>query len=110
MPFREAHKVVGQLVQTAHASGKSLSQMSLGDIKKSKTEVDAKKMLKIISSITVETSLKNRTSRGSSGILEQKRMVADRRAKAQTYRTGTTKRAAEVAASIKSLSAKIASL
>lgn len=110
MPFRKAHKVVGQLVQTAHSAGKSLSQMTLGDIKKSTSEVDAKKILKIISSINVDASLKSRISRGSSGAAEQKRMVLDRRAKAQAYLTGTTKRTSEVASSLQSLSVKAASL
>ncbi|MEM3089218.1 MAG: argininosuccinate lyase, partial [Candidatus Nitrosotenuis sp.] len=58
----------------------------------------------------INTSLEGRVSRGSSGFAEQKRMVADRRAKAQAYRSGTTKRAADVDAALKGLSVKIHSI
>ncbi len=110
--FRIAHKIVGQLVHTAHRSNKSLSELSLEEIKKSLTEkqIEPKKLLKVISSIDINTSLEGRVSRGSSGFAEQKRMVADRRAKAQAYRSGTTKRAADVDAALKGLSVKIHSI
>jgi len=110
MPFRVAHKVVGQLVQTAHNSNKPISGLGLSEIKRSTKDADPKRLLKIISSISADASLKNRTSRGSAGFSEQKRMVSDRRSKALAYRSGTTKRAGEVASSLRSLSAKIASL
>jgi argininosuccinate lyase len=109
--FRIAHKIVGQLVHTANQSNKSLSELSLAEIKKSLTEqIEPKKLLKVISSIDINTSLQGRVSRGSSGFAEQKRMVADRRAKAQAYRSGTTKRAADVDAALKGLSVKISSM
>jgi argininosuccinate lyase len=112
LPFRTAHKIVGQLVHTAHGANKSLSDLNLTEIKKSLTDrqVEPKNLLKIISSIDVQTSLKNRISRGSAGFAEQKRMIADRRAKAQTYRSGTTKRTGEVDMALKVLSTKITSL
>lgn len=110
MPFRVAHKVVGHLVQTAHNSNKPLSSLGLSEIKRSTKDADPKILLKIISSVSADVSLKNRTSRGSAGFSEQKRMVSDRRSKALAYRSGTTKRAGEVASSLRDLSAKVASL
>ncbi|MDC8437442.1 MAG: argininosuccinate lyase [Candidatus Nitrosotenuis sp.] len=112
MPFRTAHKIVGQLVQTAHESSKSLSQLTLSDVKKSlkEKEMEPKRLLKIISLIDVNTSLRNRTSRGSSGTSEQKRMVQDRKAKIQAYRSGIAKRSTEVSTSLQNLSSKVATL
>jgi argininosuccinate lyase len=112
MPFRTAHKVVGQLVQTAHGSKKSLSQLTLAEVQRSlkEKEIDPKKVLKIIASINAESSLKDRTSQGSSGTSEQKRMVSNRKAKVNAYMTGTARRGGEVASAIDSLSKKVRSL
>jgi argininosuccinate lyase len=112
LPFRTTHKIVGQLVQTAYESKKSLSQLTLAEINKSlkDKEFDSKKILKIITSINAESSLKNRTSQGSSGVSEQKRMVSNRRTKVNTYRTGVVKRSNEVTSSLDSLSKKVKSL
>jgi argininosuccinate lyase len=110
MPFRTAHKVVGQLVQLAHQSHKPLSKLGVAEIKKTVRDVESKKLFKIISSINTQTSLSNRKSRGSAGFLEQKRMVSDRKAKARAYRSGTTKRAGEVNAAMRNLSSKVTSM
>jgi argininosuccinate lyase len=112
MPFRTAHKIVGQLVQGAHQSNKSLAELTLGEIKKSVREkgADPKKLLKIISSTNTQTSLRGRTSQGSSGLSEQKRMIANRKSKAQAYRSGITKRTNEVSTAFRSLSTKVSSL
>jgi argininosuccinate lyase len=112
LPFRTTHKIVGHLVQTAYESKKSLSQLTLGEINKSLKEkdIDSKKILKIITSINAESSLKNRTSQGSSGISEQKRMVSNRKTKVNTYKTGVVKRGNEVVSSMDSLSRKVKSL
>jgi argininosuccinate lyase len=112
MPFRTAHKIVGQLVQGAHQSGKSLSELTLDEIKKSVKEkgADPKKLLKIISLTNTQTSLKGRTSQGSSGLSEQKRMTANRMSKAQAYRSGIIKRTNEVSTAFRSLSTKVSSL
>ncbi|RJQ26140.1 argininosuccinate lyase [Candidatus Parcubacteria bacterium] len=112
IPFRTAHKIVGQLVQGAHQSNKSLSELTLVEIKKSLKEkgADPKKLLKIISSTNTQTSLKGRTSQGSSGFSEQKRMIANRKSKAQAYRSGITKRTNEVSTAFRGLSTKVSSL
>jgi argininosuccinate lyase len=110
MPFRTAHKVVGQLVQMAHKSHKPLSKLGIAEIKKAVKDVEPKKLFKIISSINAQTSLRNRKSRGSAGFVEQRRMVSDRKARARAYRSGTTKRAGEVDAAMRNLSAKVTSM
>ena len=112
LPFRTTHKIVGQLVQTAHESKKSLSQLTIAEIQKSlkEKEADPKKVMKIIASINAESSLRNRISQGSSGTSEQKRMVSNRRAKVNAYKTGTAKRSGEVASAIEALSKKVKSL
>jgi argininosuccinate lyase len=75
------------------------------DIKKSVsgTDVDPKIVSNIISSTTVVSSLKDRTSFGSSGYDEQKRMISDRIQKINQYRTDITKRENTINSSIESL-------
>ena len=71
------------------------------------TSVDSKFLLKLISSISITSSLKDRTSQGSSGISEQKRMITDRMKKVKTYRQGTSKRETEVKSTLENLSKKV---
>jgi argininosuccinate lyase len=111
LPFRTTHKIVGQLVQTAYESKKSLSQLTISEINKLKEkDIDSKKILKIITSISAESSLKNRTSQGSSGISEQKRMGLSRKAKIHAYKANTVKRSNEITSSLEALSKKVRSL
>ena len=69
IPFRTTHKVVGQFVQTAFQAKKPLSKLTTSEIKQSVkgTTVDPKAVAKIIQSVSVFSSLKERTSEGSSG-------------------------------------------
>jgi len=105
IPFREAHKIVGHLVQTASNSKKSLTQLSISDVKSSisKKEIDANDLYKTIQSTTPESSLESRKSQGSSGKHEQQRMILDRKKKVQAYVVGTSKRTNEVRAAIEGL-------
>jgi argininosuccinate lyase len=107
--FRVSHKIVGRLVQIAVNSKKSLSQLSLSEIKEAipSDEIDAKELYKIIQSTTPESSLENRISQGSSGKREQQRMIVDRKRKVQAYIVGTTKRTNEVRSAIESLETKL---
>lgn len=109
LPFRSAHKIVGKLVQTAHESKITICELTISDITKSipNQEIDPTKLVKIISSINVESSLKNRTSLGSAGTLEQKRLVTKRKSKIKQYRNNQARRSANIALAIKNLSAKI---
>jgi argininosuccinate lyase len=105
IPFRVTHKISGVLVQLAHQSKKPISKLTSLDIKKSVsgTDVDPKIVSNIISSTTVVSSLKERTSFGSSGYDEQKRMISDRIQKINQYRTDITKRENTINSSIESL-------
>ncbi len=103
MPFREAHRIVGSLVQMAHHSKKSLKKLTAGEIGSVAKQVDPNKILKIISSVSAGSSLKNRTSLGSAGFSEQKRMIADRRTKISQYQKILARRTARVSGAIQDL-------
>jgi len=94
IPFRITHNVIGKLVQIASISKKPLSKINPSEVKTAikGTKVDSKFLLNIINSTSIKSSLQDRTSQGSSGISEQKRMIVDRMKKIQAYRQGTTKR------------------
>ncbi len=112
IPFRVAHKMVGNLVQTASKSNRSLTQLSFSEVKNSITdrEIDTKKFYKLLQSTTPESSLESRKSQGSSSKIEQQRMIADRKRKIQAYLVGTTKRTREVRSAIEGLENDIKSL
>lgn len=112
IPFRTTHKVVGQFVQVAFQAKKPLSKLTTSEIKQSVkgTTVDLKAVAKIIQSVSVFSSLKERTSEGSSGFNEQKRMIADRIKKINAYRIGITKRDGNITNSLSNLSKKVKSL
>ena len=105
IPFRITHKISGTLVQLAHISKKPISKLTLSEIKKSvaDTKVDPKIVSKIISSTTVVSSLKDRTSFGSSGYDEQKRMISDRIQKINQYRIDVSKRENKISSSLDDL-------
>ena len=109
IPFRVTHKISGILVQLAHQSKKPISKLTPLDIKKSvsSTNVDPKIVSRIISTITVVSSLKERKSYGSSGYDEQKRMISDRIQKINQYRIDMTKRENIINSSIESLKKEI---
>jgi argininosuccinate lyase len=109
LPFRTAHKIVGHLVQTASNMKKPLSSLSISEIKKPLKEydVDPKVLYNVIKSMNAHSSLRLRTSLGSSGKSEQTRMILDRKKKAQAYRSGTIKRSNEVKIAYENLTRKI---
>jgi argininosuccinate lyase len=112
LPFRTAHKIVGRLVQIAHESKISLSELTASEVARSVSgkEFDAKKLGKIISSINVQSSLKNRSSLGSAGISEQNRLIAKRKSKIRQYQKNVTKRSAQITSAIQKLSSQVKSL
>jgi argininosuccinate lyase len=109
IPFRVSHKIVGHLVQMATNSKKSLTQLSISEVKETipSNEINAKELYKIIQSTTPESSLETRMSQGSSGKREQQRMIADRKRKIQAYEVGTRKRTNEVRIAIEGLESKL---
>ncbi len=86
--------------------------MMLTQIKKSikDTKVDAKLVSNIVQSTSISSSLNDRSSEGSSGFGEQKRMISNRIKKINAYRTGTTRRDNEVTNSFGNLSKKVKEL
>lgn len=105
IPFRVTHKISGILVQLAHNSKKPISKLTMSEIKKSvfDTKVDPKIVSKIILSTTVVSSLKDRTSFGSSGYDEQKRMISDRTQKINQYRSNVSQRENKISSAIDDL-------
>jgi argininosuccinate lyase len=109
IPFRVTHNVIGKLVQIANVSKKPLSKIHPSEVRTAVkgTNVDPKFLLKLINSTSINSSLQDRTSQGSSGISEQKRMIVDRMKKIKAYRQGTTKRENDVKSSLETLSKKV---
>ena len=109
LPFRTAHKIVGKLVQIAHESKISLSELDATEVAKSVSdkEFDAKKLGKIISSINSLSSLQNRSSLGSSGISEQKRQITKRKSMILKYHRKLKKRNTLINSAIDNLVKKV---
>lgn len=107
VPFRAAHKIVGNIIKTAYNSKKPLTKLSLSELGKSVKDIDAKRVQKTILSFNTNTSLKKRISVGSAGFSAQKSMLTSRKNKVGQYRATLTKRAQEIEAANKKLSSKI---
>lgn len=107
VPFRAAHKIVGNIIKTAYNSKKPLTKLSLSELGKSVKDIDAKRVQKTILSFDTNTSLKKRISVGSAGFSAQKSMLTSRKNKVSQYRATLTKRAQEIEAANKKLSSKI---
>jgi len=109
VPFRESHRIVGNLVQIASKSKKLLTNLTESDLKSVilNNEISAKELSKIIQSSTPESSLANRKSQGSSGKMEQQRMIKERKRKVQAYMVGTTRRSNEISEALELLDKKI---
>lgn len=112
IPFRNAHKIVGNLVQVASNSKKPLTALSVDDVGRviHDGEIGAEELHRIIQSTTPEHSLETRRSQGSAGRHEQQRMIEHRKRKAQAYTTGTNKRTNEVRESFETLGSAVASV
>ena len=110
--FRKSHQIIGRLVKIAHKSGKPISELNKSEIKneiKGK-EVSLELLIKLIKSTTITSSLHDRTSQGSSGISEQKRMIKHRLGKINVYQTGIKKRSNDVQNSLNKLNKKVKAL
>ena len=87
IPFRSAHNIVGNLVQLSHNSKKLLSDLELDEIESLQIkEIKTRKLFELIQKTTVSSSLKQRTSKGSSGTSEQTRMIGQRNRKLVTLK------------------------
>ena len=111
IPFRTAHNIVGNLVQIAHVSKKHISDLDINDINAiSQKTIKPKKLLQIIQGTTISSSLKNRRSKGSSGISEQTRMISQRTKRISLYRNSIKKQNSVVKRSFDSLSKRVKTL
>jgi len=110
--FRKSHQIIGRLVKIAHKSGKPISELNKSEIKKEikAKEVSLELLIELIQSTTITSSLHDRTSQGSSGISEQKRMIKHRLGKINVYQTGIKKRSNDVQNSLNKLSKKVKAL
>lgn len=109
IPFRTTHKIAGNLVQMAHKSNKQLKKLSITEISNviKETKVDPNLVKEVIEHSTITSSLKDRKSVGSSGYLEQKRMINDRMKKINAYRIIITKRQNNISKAFENLSTKV---
>ncbi|MEM2785556.1 MAG: hypothetical protein QW652_02715, partial [Candidatus Nitrosotenuis sp.] len=89
---------------------KSLSELTEHEIKLIQKEFDAKKLHKIISEIDADYSLTARSSAGSAGIAQQKKMIAVRKKKILKYRKNMKRRTILISSTITALSRKIQNL
>ena len=111
IPFRTAHNIVGNLVQIAHVSKKHISELDIDDIDSiAQKTIKSKKLLEIIKNTTISSSLKNRKSRGSSGISEQTRMISLRTKKIALYKNSIKKQNIAVKRAFDSLSRRVKTL
>ena len=111
VPFRTAHNIVGNLVQIAHVSKKHISELDIDDINSiSQKDIKPKKLLDIIHNTTISTSLKNRKSKGSSGISEQIRMISQRTKKIIEYKRSVKKQNETVRKALELLSKRVKTL
>jgi len=112
IPFRKAHQIIGRVVKLAHKSGKPISKLNESEVKKAikSKEVSLKLLMKLIQSTTITSSLHARTSQGSSGISEQKRMTKHRMKKIEMYQIGIKKRTLAVQNSLNQLNKKVKQL
>ena len=110
--FRESHQIIGRLVKIAHKSCKPISELNKSEIKKEikGKEVSLKLLIELIQSTTITSSLHDRTSQGSSGISEQKRMVKQRLGKINAYQTNIKNRSNDVQNSLNKLAKKVKTL
>ena len=87
IPFRTAHNIVGNLVQLSHNSKKLLSDLELDEIESLQIkEIKPRKLFELIQKTTISSSIKQRTSKGSSGTSEQTRMIGQRNRKIITLK------------------------
>ena len=110
--FRKSHQIIGRLVKIAHKSGKPISELNKSEIKKEikAKEVSLELLIELIQSTTITSSLHDRTSQGSSGISEQKRMIKHRLGKINAYQTGIKNRSNDVQNSLNKLGKKVKAL
>lgn len=112
IPFRTAHKISGRIVQVAHQEKKQISKITPKEISSclGNAEIGVQAIQDIIAASTVNSSLRKRVSKGSSGFSEQKRMIAQRVRKINMCRTRVSKRDDGVYLAMEGLASKVTKL
>lgn len=109
--FRTAHRVVGGLVRKAHQGRRRLSELTPGEVSALAGEggdgVDPVLLREIAGSATVQSSLRERVSRGSSGYAEQERMIALRTEQIASCRRQVEERSGAVRRAIGGLQSRV---
>ena len=102
---------MGNLVQIAHVSKKHISELDIDDINSiGQKNIKSKKLLEIIQKTTISNSLKNRRSKGSSGLSEQSRMISNRTKKVALYKNNIKKQNLAVKRAFDALSRRVNTL
>ena len=108
IPFRTSHKIIGRIVQIAANSKKNLDQLTLDELSSIKMNgIKSDKLMDLIQETSIISSLKERKSKGSSGLSEQKRMIMQRNKKITTYNGKIKKQNMAIKKSLDMLSKKI---
>ena len=111
IPFRTSHKIIGQIVQIAANSKKNLDQLTLDELGSVKMkEIKLDKLMNLIKDTSTISSLKDRKSKGSSGISEQKRMIVQRDKKITLYNGKIKKQNSMIKKSFATLSSRVKTL
>jgi len=71
MPFRDAHKLTGNIVKMAELKNLPLEKLSLKDLKKHHSKISKK----IYAILDIESSVRNKTSEGGTSPLNVKREI-----------------------------------
>lgn len=111
IPFRTAHKIVGNLVEKAAARGIMLSKLEMREIdsvlKPMKSGLDSKDVYATIKQMTPQKSIDSRRSAGSPSPAEQEKMIKSLQQSVRNYRLGIQKRIRMVEGSLENLSQEV---
>ena len=106
--FRTSHMIVGKLVQIASMGRKNLNELTLDELNSINIkEIKPGKLMGLIQNISITSSLKERKSKGSSGLGEQKRMLIHRTKKIISYSIKVKKQSAFIKKSFVKLSKRV---
>jgi argininosuccinate lyase len=111
MPFREAHRVVGNLVDRAVAKGVTLAELDTREIgtvlSALKSRLDPKVVASIIKDTTPERSIQLRRSAGSPRKSEQDAMIGSLSQIVKNYKQGIQKRTKLVEGAFENLAREV---
>jgi argininosuccinate lyase len=112
IPFREAHKIVGGLVDRAASKGMPLSGLSneeIGRVLDSlSSTIDSKTVAAAIGGMSPEKSIQSRRTKGSPSLVEQEEMIKSTVQAVRNYKQGIQKRIKMVEGGYKNLGREIA--